>query len=148
MKNKFILCILSVSLFMVSGCDKKDSTLPPKAETNVETEETEPLIYFTQGAQTNDEEIPWTYNIDPAEDTIDVEWVEWIKSETDFGLEVEQTFRVRTMDLLTFNQSDEVTEFSYLDEEDTEVKKEFEVLSNAIVQDENNKRYEWLSLMR
>lgn len=146
MKKRFIVCILSLSLFVVSGCAKKDSTLPPTAETNVETGESEitPSVFFTQGAQTNDEEIPWNYKIDPEQNKINIEWLEWIEVEVGDSIELHQKFIVHTAGLLTFSQSDSEIEFSYLDEEDVEVSKTFEILSDSIVQDEENRRYEWL----
>lgn len=150
MRNKLIVGIIILTLFWTSGCAKRDNTLAPTEEENIETQEieTEPSIYFTQGAQTNDETIPWNYKIDPEQNMIDIEWMEWIETETDFGLEAEQTFRIHTTDLLTFNQSDSSIVFSYLDEEGTEVEKNFEILSDTIVKDENNKRYEWLRPFR
>lgn len=150
MKNKFVFCILTVSLFMVSGCAKKDSTLAPDAETTVKIDESEikPSIFFTQGAQTNDEEIPWNYKIDPEQNKIDVEWLEWIEVEVGDSIELHQNFIVHTTELLTFSQSDSEIEFSYLDEEDVEVNKTFEILSDSIVQYEENQRYEWLRPFR
>lgn len=150
MKNKIYAYLLIVSLFMVSGCAKRDSTLPPAEESAVEAEdqESESLIYITQGAQTNDEEIPVSYTLDPEKKTIVVDHVEWIETETDMGLVAEQTFNVHTTDLLTFSQSDSLIAFSYLDEDDREIEKQFEILSDSIVKDENEKRYEWHYLMQ
>lgn len=150
MKNKVITCIVVVSLSVLSGCAKKDNTLPPIPTVNVEMQENEdaPILYFTQGVQSNDEELPWNYTINPGEKTIEVEWVEWIETETDAGLVAEQTFRVHTTDLFDFEQSDSIITFSYLDEEAIETDKKFDILSDSIVKDENNTRYEWLSFMR
>ena len=149
MKNTFYAYLLIVSLFMVSGCAKKDNTLPPADESTVETEkgEEEPLIYITQGAQSNDEEIPISYTIDPTERSLIVDHVEWIETETDMGLVAEKTFNIHTTDLLTFSETDSLIAFSYLDENDTEIEKQFEILSESIVKDENEKRYEWHRLM-
>lgn len=150
MKNQFFTILLTVSLFAVSGCAKKDSSLPPTDESTVERDEKEsnPLIYITQGSQSNDEEIPVSYTIDSVEKSIIVNHVEWIETETDMGLVAEQTFNVHTTDLLTFNQSDSLIEFGYKDEDNTEVDKQFEILSESVVKDENNKRYQWHYLMQ
>lgn len=144
MRNKFVITLVVLS-FLVSGCAKKDESLSAPSGSKIETPATgaKTPIYLRQGAQTNNEKIPWIYIIDPDKKTIEMEWVEWIEIEKDGWIEAEQTSRVHATDLLTFNQSDEAVVFSYLDEDGIEVEKTFEILSDSVVKDEQNQRYEW-----
>ena len=148
MKSKMLILLIVAIVFGLSACAKRDHSLRPAEESTVKIakDQEEPILYLTQGAQTNDEKIPVSYTIDQAEKEILVNHVEWVETETDLGFETVQTFREHTTDLLTFNQSDSAIEFSYVDEEGTEIEKRFEILSESIVKDENEKRYEWHNL--
>lgn len=140
MKNKLVLFVLTVSFF-ASACAKREIQETPATETTSDENnqavytETERRITFIQGFQGDYEDLPWSYTIDPGKNQ--VEMIDHEEGITyGFDGEVYQT------ELLSFSESDAEVKFSYLDAEGEVIEKTFEILSDRIVKDENNRRYE------
>lgn len=110
----------------MSACAKKEEAPP------VGGPEIEGPIFFQKGAQSHDDTIPESYSIYSESKKVEIVWG---------GFE-EEDWEPETYELVFFNKSDSHVEFTYLNEEDEEINKRFEFLSDSIAKDENNKRYE------
>lgn len=127
MKRKFMISMLIFSLFFISACAKKEAE-----QSAVSGLEIEGPIFFQKGNQSTDDTIPESYDIYPKSKKVEIVWG---------GFE-EEDWEPEIYELLSFSESDSHVEFTYLNEEDEEIKKRFEFLSESIAKDENNQRYE------
>lgn len=126
MKKRFIWTLLILSFF-ISACAKKEGPTPSVAGPEIEGP-----IFFNKGAQSHDDTIPESYSIYPESMKVEIVWG---------GFEKED-WEPETYELVFFDESDSHVEFTYLKENDKEINKRFEFLSESIAKDESNKRYE------
>lgn len=111
----------------MSACAKKE-----EQTLSVAGPEIEGPIFFNKGAQSQDDTIPESYSIYSDSEKVEIVWG---------GFEKED-WEPETYELVFFNESDSHVEFTYLNEDEEEINKRFEFLSDSIAKDENNKRYE------
>lgn len=138
MKKKSGFFTMIMTLFLITACAKVEEAADPSGEVEDKEEmveesvEEEIPITFYRGAQFYDEEKPEIYQIYPEQAKVDIRW----------GRNSEEAWEPDRYELVSFNESDSFIEFTYLDEEEKEVNKKFEILSDSIVEDEDNNRYE------
>lgn len=127
MRKKLRILILTFSLFFISACAKKETEHPPVSGLEIEGP-----IFFEKGGQSSDETLPESYSIYPENNEVEIVWG---------GFE-EEDWEPETYKLISFSESDSHVEFTYLNEDDEEINKRFEFLSESIAKDENNRRFE------
>lgn len=113
-KNKSIFIIAIITLFILSGCSKK---------------EMEPNLFIYQNGGEVDSSVPLAYGVFPESDQVRVVWKENSDS--------------YDTNLLTFKLNDAFIEMSYQDKEKKKHTQTFEILSNSVVQDEAGREYQW-----
>lgn len=129
---------LIISILLITACAKveePDDSVEGQDDVEEVIEETdseEIPITFYRGAQFYDEEKPEMYRIYPEGDKLEIVW----------GRDSEEAWNPDRYELISFSESDSYIEITYLDEEEKEVTKKFKILSDSIVEDEDNNRYE------
>lgn len=136
MRKRWQSLIALFSIFLLAGCAKRiaQDELVNEVEIGTEIESsTERPRFIYAGVQGSDETGFLSYNLYPTKNEIDIELVG----------DTEADWRTYTAELVSFSESDDGLEFTYLNEEGKAVEKSFKILSQSIVIDEENNRYEW-----
>lgn len=136
MKNKKMYFLLLIGVLFISGCAKRITQNEPEEVIKVENEarsNTERPRFIHAGIQGSDENGIYSYYIIPEENEVEIELVG----------DTEEDWRIYSSELISFSESDEGLEFTYLNEEGEEIEKNFDILSESIVIDEEKNRYEW-----
>lgn len=138
MKKRLKGLSLLFILLLITACAKVEepdelAEEEDKEEEVLEEADNEEIpITFYRGAQSSDETEPEMYRIYPDGDKLEIVW----------GRDSKEAWDPDRYKLIFFNETDSYIEFTYLDGEEKEVNKKFKFLSDSIVEDEYNNRYE------